>query len=601
MHRSLRPAFIALLILALTPGAATAADGCVTAPSSDRAATALYGAGTEVASRGTIAGLSTALALEPRIAPGTRRRMVQAGGGRWCDATTGFNEAFDGTPRDAAAAYARLAAAPYFDEVTVRDLRETAPGIFAVRTHARTNGIEAAWVIAADATGVRTATWKATAFAVKPFRAQTEGLTALPGLTESYDRVAAAELRPRTGLPTAESARAAAAPGDLLTYTSPDGFRIDISAGDTRVAPDLGTDTGIGPIDALRLTHATVAENFEEFYAWGLRSGWNPSDKGYVYVNDALSLACFACVFIADEFQIHISSEVLTILEALGYSYPADKRREAYSNVIGHEMFHNFQNRYVKPGPIVSTTRKNTSTAYAEGTARFQETLHDYAHASHQPGSLVYAQDLNGCNGYESGYDDMDEGMAAGPFNGRAYESCWFWTAWYGQNGLGDFHDLVTTTMPAAAAERNQHVEGVAATEGATGKSFTTQLAEFARSALTGTGYRWSAITTGESFDWAEHLERWEPKPLRRGESTTRTLSDGGVIGHLLPAATAVTLDAPAGARLVAIRESRGGAEIRYPRSGARLPGSSANRRSWVLAVWPGDGEADVTLRATGR
>lgn len=598
MHRSLVVAVLACALLAFGPAAASAADGCVTAGSAERAATALYGAGTEVASRGTIAGLSTALALEPRIAPGTRRRMVRAGNGRWCDATTGFNTAFDGTARDAAAAYARLAAAPYFDGVTVRDLRETAPGLFTVRTHALTNGIEATWVIAADATGVRTATWSATAFAVKPFRAQTEGLTALPGLSETYDRVAAAQLRPRTGLPTAESARRAAAPGDLLTYTSPDGFRIDISAGDTRVAPDLGTDTGVGPVDALRLTHATVSENFEEFYRWGLRSGWNPSDRGYVYVNDALSLACFACVFIADEFQIHITSEVLTILEALGYSYPEDKRREAYSNVIGHEMFHNFQNRYVKPGPIVSTTRKNTSTAYSEGTARFQETLHDYAHASHQPGSLVNAQDLNGCNGYDSGYDDLDAGMAVGPFQGRAYESCSFWMAWYGEHEFDTFHSLVTRTMPAAAAETDQHAEGVEATENATGRSFTSQLARFAASTLTGDGYRWRVLFTGQSFDWGEHLERWSPKPLARGASSTRTLSDGGLMGHVLPQSARVTLSGPAGARLIAIRETSRGLQITYPSSGTTLAGSIPGYRSWVLAAWPKGGDADVTLAA---
>lgn len=65
-----------------------------------------------------MAGLRTALVLEPLIHPGVRHRLLAVGDG-WCGVEA-FNTAWSeaGAARDAvavASAYASLAAAPYFD------------------------------------------------------------------------------------------------------------------------------------------------------------------------------------------------------------------------------------------------------------------------------------------------------------------------------------------------------------------------------------------------------------------------------------------------------------------------------------------------------
>ena len=129
-----RATLVSVAILALAAPGAQAAEAqasCATGSAAE-ATVALYGSGSELGGTETIASLRTALALDPRMTPATRRRMVDAGD-RWCDATSGFNRAWAGSDRrEMATAYARMAAAPYFDEVTVtsvrRDYRSRADG-----------------------------------------------------------------------------------------------------------------------------------------------------------------------------------------------------------------------------------------------------------------------------------------------------------------------------------------------------------------------------------------------------------------------------------------------------------------------------------------
>jgi hypothetical protein len=89
---------VAIAGVLAVPGFAQAAltPGCVTSASAKDAVEQLYGSGTEVVREERVAGLDTVLALEPRISPGTRHRAIQAGADRFCDATTGFNDAFSG-------------------------------------------------------------------------------------------------------------------------------------------------------------------------------------------------------------------------------------------------------------------------------------------------------------------------------------------------------------------------------------------------------------------------------------------------------------------------------------------------------------------------
>jgi hypothetical protein len=602
-------ALVVLLALAMTTGAAGSdrAQETCTAGGAEAAAVTLFGSGSELVGTEQIAGLSTALVLEPRIYPGTRRRMIAAGG-EWCEATAGFNRAWQlsGRPVDdgraMAEAYASLAAAPYFDGVTITKTDAGAAGTWTLNTHARTNGVEATWVVTTDAEGIRSATWKATAFAREPFEASWEGLTALPSATETYTRVAGGLIQEARGLPTPASAQAGTAsdedgPG-LLQHTFADGYTIVTSIGDSHVGVNLGVDTGVSQADKLRATMRAARENYEEFRAWGFSKGWRAlpgfSDEvGYVYVNDALSAFCLACVFISDHFQIHLLSEVQIALDLLGYDGYRD-RDQAYSLIIGHEMFHNFQNRYNRPGHFNQAGR-GTPTSYSEGTARFQETLHTYAGTTFAPNTLVTANDANGCNGFDTG-GSMDGGMAAGPF-GKTYNTCFLWGPWYVTNGQQAFLDLIREAMPAHSPERDAFLEVSRATADASGKPIADQLAEFAGSAITGYGRTWPTFFGTEPLDWGSLFERWTPSVLAPGGERSRVLGPGGMMAHEITTDVRVSVSG-ADTQLYVLRDV--GTHVKKRALTGDSPavgGPAAGERVYVLAVRPVAGSAPVTLR----
>ena len=590
----------ALTALALPVGA----SGTVDLPGSARCSSAnlrsaaqeIFGGGTDIVARDNAGGLQGARVLEPRIAPGTRARLLRVGDS-WCEATSSFNLAWTQAGRSfddssAAQAYVQVAAAPYFDGVTVNSVDEVAPGTFEIASHARTNGVMARWLVVQDSDGILSATWTATDFAVQPFEAQTEGLTALPGGTETYTRTALGLLASKRGLPTAESARKNTAPG-IAEYVSPDDFKIAISVGDTRVAIDPGQDTGVRKADVVRENLKALKINYEEFYKWGMRKGWGElepvsgSNKGYLYINDALSFYCFACVFIADDFQIHMFSEVEVILDALGYSYPEGV--EAYQNIIGHEMFHNFQNRYNKPGPLGRSEGRGTPTAYSEGTARAQEALHSYTHASHQEESLIYASDSNGCNGFKG--SNFDAAMASGLYN-KGYSNCFFWLSWYAAEGTDGLLRLVSKAYPKVSKEANTSIEGIAALSLASKKSPAEQLARFAGAAITGNGYKMN------KFDWSKFLMPWQPLPLKTGDSASGSLQQSGMFARSLESGATVSLTKDSDASLFVVIQDGSKTTTRVVQGSTCIkPG--AGEKVWVGAVRTaeGNGVAEIVTR----
>ena len=606
MHTSAKLA-VALAVTALVPATTVTAAtrSACTSGSAKAAASSLFGEGTQLVQIDRIAGLRTALVLEPRIAPGTRRRMIAAGG-RWCEASTGFNRAWRlagrsvGDGRAAAEAYARLAAAPYFDGVTVTRTDGGVAGVWLLRTHALTNGVDARWVIVTDASGIRSAHWVATAFAQRPLEASWEGLTALPGASERYDRGATGRLAAARGLPTpsgASSARSHDEPG-LLEHTFEDGFKIVTSLGDAHAGPNIGMDTGVAQADKLRATMRAAVENYEEFRTWGLEKGWvplpaHPEDTGFIYVNDALSAYCLACVFISDDFQIHMLSEVQVALEALGYDGYRDRER-AYTLIIGHEMFHNFQNAYNRPGHFNNTLQggRGTPTSYSEGTARFQETLHTYADTTFAQNTLVTAQDANGCNGFDTG-GSMDAGMAAGPF-GKTYNTCFFWGPWYAAEGKEQFLDLVRETMPANSPESNAFLEIGRAVEQAGGQPIADQLARFAASSITGQGRVWPTWAGTEPVDWGSLFERWAPAPLEVGDSSSRTLAGGGMMANEITQDSRVSISGSDDAILYLVRSD--GTTKRAKWSSVAVGAPSPGERVYALVVRPVAGSEAVTL-----
>ena len=621
MHRFLGGFLIAAALLAGASPAQAAPTDCATG-GAEAAATAIYGAGTELVSTADVAGLRTALVAEPYIAPGTRHRLVRTGR-FWCSAETALNRVWAaegravGDGRALAAAYAQLAAAPYFDETTITS-QVTAGNVHTITTHARTNGITAQWVITTDAKGIAEARWTATGFAVKPFVAQIEGLTALEGATETYTRATGSDLlRAERGLPTS-AGMAITAPAATLSYETPDGYSIRIVASDSRQMPDVGQDTGQYEVDklTLRTVRQAIGENYKEFYGWGLRGAWSapimravllqtgqpapevPAKTGFVYMNDAVSPYCLACVFIADDFQIHMNQEVEEALGALGYSYPGADPYDVYSDILGHEMFHNWQNNYVKP----TSTGRSAHFSYLEGTARFQETLHDYSAISHQNKSLVYANDANGCNGALG--SPPDAALAGGVLGGGpTYAACQFWLPWYTSAGQEAFVRLVTegmpagTTVPQGGQPLSNSGEIIKGIEVATGRPYIESAAAWARGLITGEGMVYGApLGTSAPLDWGKFLERWNPAVLDPGESATRSLSNGGIMG--VEVSGAFRPSATGGAAIAVIRDTAAGTELSYPAAGETVAGPGAGESVYLIAARTSSTAASVKLSA---
>lgn len=604
-----RPAIAAVVLLltlalaapatAVLPTAGAAAD-CVRADARTAAAT-LIDPNAELVEVAEVGGLSSALVLEPLIAPGTRRRLVKAGD-QWCT-TAGFNTAWAesgqavGTVAQASA-FASVAAAEYFDGVTIKRAEKTAPGVVTVDTHALTNGVTATWTIVLDGRGIRSAAWTATGFAVKPFEAEIEGVTALPGLRRTYLRNAAGSVIAQQVIADVADLAHDADPSPFTTMKFRDGFTIEVHESETPVGPNLGQDTGVTAVDYIRIMASAAEENYNDFLDWGLQRSWanaptpyphgGTSEIGIIYVDSAITAYCLACVWIRDDFQIHMSTAALNALNALGYSYPGSSDRDALSNVIGHEMFHNWQNAYGNPG----ASGESTATSFSEGTARMQETLHAYSHISHQSESLVYANDSNGCNGWDG--SNRDAAFAAGPFTGQSYDACYFWLTWYGRHGTAGLVDLLAA-QPKHIAIDDANEEELAIINEVTG-DVPGDLTGFAAAALTKQGYTWPAGDgTGEPLDWSRYLDLWRPATIAAGGQASATLRQGGILARRVTAGAVASLTGDA--QLALVRQTAEGVTTTLLANGTAVPAPPGDENVWLLAFKTTKGSSSVTLR----
>jgi hypothetical protein len=592
-----------LLLALIAPQGANAffeVPGCASGTPGSAAAELIH-PGAEVAELGRVGGFPSALILEPLVYPGVRHRLVQAGP-YWCDAS-GFNAAWRiaGRASDAvemASSYSQIVAAPYFDGVSVRSARQVAPGVVSVSTHALTNGITARWTVLTDASGVSHATWTSTGLGVDPFEAEIEGISASPGLQRSYTRNLDGSLHAlQPILPQME-----AAPETVTQATLPDGFTIKLSYSNSNLSPNAGQDTTVDVVDRPRIIMKMLTDNYNDFLAFGLKKGWT-SDTGTVYFDSDTGVSCFACVYIREQFQIHMFTGVLQVLAALGFEYPDDKK--ALSNVLGHEMFHNFQNASYKP----DQNGASTSTAFSEGTARFQETLHTYSDVSHQPNSLIYSIGreagglvslaANSCNGWNTA--NVDNDFAAGPFTSKSYNACYFWLSWYQQHGTSGIADLFAASVDHA--KKSGHQEVIDTLQQATGGTFADDLAAFAQASITGKGYAWAPPgKTAPVLDWGQGLDRWTPATLSGG-SVSKTIGNGGVMAREVLSGGTVSSSSAANVSLYVIRDNGTTASRtlidRFDGVADVVAAPAAGERVWLIAVNPNLGNSGGNIQFT--
>ncbi|HEX9892220.1 MAG TPA: hypothetical protein VGB28_09190 [Actinomycetota bacterium] len=586
------------LVASLAPGAASAAPAGCTDEGLGKAARTLVHPDAEVVQVDSVAGFPSALVLEPLIYPGVRHRLIQAGG-VWCEASA-LSEAWRlaGRPDDGLAlarAFAQLAGTANFDGVTVRSAAQVAPGLYTVRTHALTNGITAAWSIAVDGQGVRQARWTATGFAVRPFVAETEGLTALPGLVRTYRRTATGRvLQQEPVLP-----QTAAIPEPITEAFTADDFLIRISASESGISPNAGQDTGVFDVDFYRMARDGALTSYNEFHGWGFRKGWS-SNLGVIWVDNSTGAQCLACVVRSATFNIHVTQRVLEALEALGFTYPDD--RKALATVLGHEMYHNWQNRYGQPD------FNSRHSSFSEGTARMQETTHSYSDVSYQTNSLIYSTGreipgvslaANSCNGWDGA--NRDTSFAQGPFTGKSYNACYFWLTWYGTHGPAGQLALLQS-MKTAQLVGGDWPEQKAGIEGATGQPILGDLAVFARASLSGHGYTWGpGAGTGPAIDWGTYLDRWQPPSLAAGATMPNTtIQHGGMVARKITEGGYPSLASNrTETALAVVRSTEEGATEEILEPGVCIEPPVAGEDMWLVAIHPITGSASVSMSLT--
>ena len=594
------PVLTALIVAASLGSAAasTPTPGCAPG-SAASAARRLVHPGAELVSVERVAGFQSALVLEPVIYPGVRHRLVLAGD-QWCEASA-LNEAWRLSGRSAdpmamARAFASLAGAAHFDGVTVRDARELATGLYSVETHARTNGILARWTIRADALGVRSARWTATALAVRPFEAEWEGIGALPGLTRTYQLTSVGTVEQvEPLLPELD-----AVPEPVTEGRGTDGFTIRISTGGTQFSPNAGQDTGVHDVDFTRRVRDVAVENYNEFLQWGFVKGWD-SEIGTIYIDDSSAASCWACVSRSAIFNIHITNRIEQILLALGWEYP--DQRDALSTVIGHEMYHNWQNAYGKPN------FNDRTSSFSEGTARMQETAHEYSAVSHQPNSLVYSTGRavpgnavsvasNSCNGWDGA--DIHAAFANGPFTGKTYNACYFWLTWFGTHGT-DGQVALLTAMKVHQSNGAEWADNKGAIQEVVGGSILPDLVGFASAALTSHGYTWGDIAGKQApLDWSTYLDRWTVATLEPGGTASATLRDGGVMARKVEVGGYPSLSSNrADTGIAQVRSTAEGATYEILEPDACIEPPAEGESIWLVAAYPGNGTASATIGHT--
>ncbi|HVL80975.1 MAG TPA: hypothetical protein VM840_05220 [Actinomycetota bacterium] len=585
-------ALAVIAVLPVSPAAASALRGCV-GPDVHAAARGLVSEHARVEAVEAVAGFRTALVSDPVLVGSEATHRLVSSRGSWCPV-----EAFDavwvaeGRRGDAvarASAFAALAGETWFGRTTVRTASALPGGVVRLVTHGERNGVLASWTVHLDRAGVRAATWTATQIAVRPFAADASSLTALPGASRTFLRRGPTLSLQGPLIPQDD---------DLELHAEAkmsDGFTVQVRNGDAPIG--VVTDTGLHELDIVRHARDAAAANYEEFLAWGLTGSWEQR-TGVFAINDALSLYCIACVAIQDQFNIHMSSRTVEILGALGYTYAEQDSLTAFSNVVGHEMFHNFQIAHWG-----ATRLRGLGSALVEGTTRFQETLHSYSHISHQPDSLVYAHSDerfkgNSCNDYlntvkvqsyeQTGpisrrtaeWYSQDAAAASGP-QAHTYDACLFFLTWYATHGL----DGLVALMNADPVARGDEGPVQRMLEQASGP-LSPDLARFAARILTRSPLVWGpAFGAGPVLDWAEHLQSWEPEDRERD---TRHLRDGGMMAIAVTRTGVVELAEAGealGARAVTGYLVGDDASIAPVQDGDTVAAPAPGRRAWLVAV----------------
>ncbi len=554
-----------------------------------------------------------ALTLVPGVYPGIRERLVSPAEGIWCPASA-LNLVVDADSDaiELATLAATVLPAAHFDGVTVTDAVEVAPGEVHLTTHARTNGVVADWVVRTDATGVRSAEWTATDLGVAPFEAQIEGLTALPGATMGYERSADGSLQPTVDVLALARAEMAADPSPFISVEAEDGFTMHVVVGDGTfypqaanslagtnlprvyggLGPDAGSDTGNEQVDYLRIMAEALEINYADFLDWGFEKGW-VDDEGNLYVDGALSAYCLACVLVSEYFNINMSRAAHEAIAVLGYTYP--DVRLALIDIIGHEMIHNIQNAYGKP----DSTRGGRNNAFSEGTARFSETIHSYSEVSHQPNSLVYANDTNGCNGWQG--NNADAAFAAGPLTGQSYDACYFWMTFYASYGIDAFAEVFRNTEGLESGRGWQiYDSAILAGARAVDPDATLQevLANFAAMSLTGRDYRWGAATDPDApvLDWAEFLDLWTPTATIDSGPASANLRDGGMAAfEVLGGGTVTSLSTDEGHAAVLVVDDGGSTTVEMLQVGS-LVEVPAGQTGWLVLLNASTQTSTVTV-----
>lgn len=251
------------------------------------------------------------------------------------------------------------------------------------------------------------------------------------------------------------------------------------------------------------------------------------------------------CIYSGHQANIHMFPRANDILPLLpGLNYRAEE--ETAELIVGHELFHHFQ---------YGIMQWRHGGWLLEGMARFSETV-NVPDFTFLPTTLTYWPNLNGMNGFLL--------SPSGTITTHSYDWSIVWGYLYAHEGGMPF--IVRALRESATGGTNGNVDGPAAIQramdavpGGEHATFAAAYADFARAAVTKTGFVWGAPDGTQVHDWATYFVSIARD---NGLFGTVTAQPWGIrVHHAAPG--------PSGSSIVAFSDAVGVTGLLYTRAGA--------------------------------
>lgn len=201
------------------------------------------------------------------------------------------------------------------------------------------------------------------------------------------------------------------------------------------------------------------------------------------------SSAVCTCIFSGNNTNIGIQGNLQNYLSSLGYTYPSEQNMTF--SVAAHEFFHNIQFGY---------ERWRHSNTLVEGTARFSESAIEPT-ANFYAGTLFYANNVNGVNGYISTPDQA--------LSSFSYSYAIYWGYIYGNDGGAPLIRRILQEANGYASSANNIPEIVSISLGNISgwhKNFNDSVFDFS-AAVFARNFSWGKYDGSDQKSWGDKMK----------------------------------------------------------------------------------------------